>query len=430
MTDYLEFPAGLHLLTGWQSGDSDARQALRKLIDGTIAGFYDAKFAEPAPTDSVHTTASVHMLGLDILHDLYGIEATEYYKTDPERYARVNLMASCLLGVTKQYTTWAIYAFSCEAIGQLMMYPDKFPPGADPDVALINRDNWRSVTTPDFSTGIPKVINDMLRASQSLSKMQPLLQLSAPYSLAADIYGQEPLLADVLHDPDHVNELLDHLADQVLAPWIEHFLSEFPDGWIELSDASGSPFFIGPENCKTMAIRSIQRMVSDKPWANRVFDCNFRGDYVTQAKKKNRESRRKKAKSNANGGIDLLHLTDLKYDVCRDFMMRLEADKVPVSFYADQSITRGIPLTTGIGSPQIDRNRIADLEIAKQEIHGTAQEFVTAIKNVCAEIGHPDDVLNRQPWPSHVYFEDVNSKSQFDLIEIIIQTVRDEGVLR
>jgi len=430
MTNYLEFPEGLHLLSRWQSGDADAKKALRALIDGTIAGDYDAEFAEPAPTNSVHSTSSVHMLGLDILHGLYGVEAAEYYKTDPERYARVNLMASRLLGVTKQYTTWAIYAFTCEAIGQLMMYPDKFPPGSDPDNPLINKDNWRSVTTPDFNTGVPKVINDMLRASQRLSGMQPLLQLSAPYSLAADIYGQEPLLADVLHDPDHVNELLDHLSDQVLAPWIEHFLGEFPDGWIELSDASGSPFFIGPDNCKNLAIRSIQYLVKDKLWADRVFDCNYRGDYVTQAQKKARGSRRQKANGGANGGIDLLQLTDLKYDVCRDFMMRLEADKVPVSFYADQSITRGIPLTTGIGSPQIDSNSIANLEVAKQEIHEIASGFVTAIKSVCTEIGHPDELLNRQPWPSHVYFEDVNARSQFDLIEIIIQTVRDEGALR
>ena len=107
--------------------------------------------------------------------------------------------------------------------------------------------------------------------------MDPLLQISAPYSLAADIYGQEPLLADVVNDPEHVNALLDHLADKVIVPWIEHHLSVFPNGWVELSDASGSPFFIGPENCKTMSIRSIQRMDDGNLWNGRVFDCNYRG---------------------------------------------------------------------------------------------------------------------------------------------------------
>ena len=430
MNEYFKFPVGLHLLKRWQSGDENAKQVLRTLFDAAMAGEYDSLYCVPAPTDSVHVSASVHMLPLSILFDLYGVQSAEYYKTDPERYARVNLLVSCLMGVNKQYTTWALYAFTCEAVGQKMMYPDRYPPGSDPSEPLITKDTWQSLSTPDFNSGIPKIINDMLRVSQQLSGMEPLLQISAPYSLASDIYGQEPLLNDVVQDPDFASELLDYIADQVLAPWINHFISEFPDGWVELSDASGSPFFIGTDNCKALSIRSIQQMVKNKPWADRVFDCNYRGDYVTQAQQRKRGSRRRSAsKQGSTNQIDILQLTDLKYDVCRSFIMRLEADRVPVSFYEAQSINRGIPLTTGIGSPQIDRNSIANIGDSKQEIAIITQEFVAAIRNVCKAIGPPNETLNRQPWPSHVYFEDVNGLSDFDLVETIINTVRNEGAL-
>ena len=424
-----KFPAGLHLLSRWQSGDPDAKNDLNTIFDAAIAGHYDADFAVPAPADTVHVSASVHMIALGILHDLYGIESAEYYKTDPERYARANLMVSRLLGVNKLYMTWALYAFTCEAIGQVMMYPDKFPPGSDPDHVLITRDTWQSLATPDFTTGVPKIINDVLRVTERLTGMEPLLQISAPYSLAADIYGQEPLLANVVQEPDFVNDLLDHLADQILAPWIDHFISEFPNGWIELSDASGSPFFIGPDNCINMAIRSIKHMIDGKPWAERVFDANYRGDFVTQARKKDRGSRRRNAGAGTTDSIHLSQLTDLKHSVCRDFIIQLEADKVPLPFYEEQAIARGVPLTTGIGSSQIDRNSIPDLDIAKQEIFDTTRDFVAAIKNVCETIDLPEDNNVLQPWPSHVYFEDISSQSQFDLIEIIIQTVRDNGAL-
>ncbi len=367
------------------------------------------------------------MIALSILHDLYGIEAAEYYKTDPERYVRANLMVSRLLGINKLYMTWALYAFTCESVGQVMMYPDRFPPGANPDQVLITRDSWQSLATPDFTTGIPKIINEVLRVTERLTGIEPLLQISAPYSLAADIFGQEPLLAEVVHDPDFVNSLLDHLADQVLAPWIDHFISEFPNGWVELSDASGSPFFIGPDNCKNMAIRAIQRMTDAKPWARRVFDANYRGDYVTQAQRKKHRSRRHSAATDTAGSIDILQLTDLKYSVCRDFIMRLEADRVPVSFYKEQAIARGVPLTTGIGSSQVDRNSIGDLGVAKQQTLETAREFVGAIKQVCETIKLPDDNNVLQPWPSHVYFEDISAQSQFDLIEIIVETARNNG---
>ena len=244
--------------------------------------------------------------------------------------------------------------------------------------------------------------------------MAPLLQISAPYSLAADIYGQEPLLADVVHDPENVNALLNHLADKVLGPWMDHHIETFPNGWIELSDASGSPFFIGAENCINMSIRAIQYMLRDKPYANRVFDNNYRGDFVSQVKKKARRSRRKSSRDEVTGGVSLLELTEAKVSVNPGFIMRLEADKMDISFYEEQSIQRNIPITVGIGSGEIDRNSIGDLDAAKADISKTAQSYVESIKRVCETIDRPEDNSVQDPWPSHIYFEDVNGQSHLD----------------
>ena len=419
--------SGLQLLSRWQAGDANAKKEMTAIFDAAIAGEFDANFGVLAPSNEVHATASVHMLALAVLHDLYGIESAEYYKTDPYRYVRANLAVSRLLGVGKLYMTWALYALTCEPLGQPMMYPDRFPPGADPDVTLINKDNWRELGTPDFTSGVPKAIDDIMRVTEELTGMAPLLQISAPYSLAADIYGQEPLLTDVVHDPDNVNALLDHLADKVLGPWMDHHIETFPNGWIELSDASGSPFFIGAENCTNMSIRAIQYMLRDKPYADRVYDNNYRGDYVTQATRRARSSRRKSSRREAANGIDLLQLTEAKYSVCKGFMMRLEADKVDVSFYEDQSIQRNIPLTAGIGSCQIDRNSIGDLNAAKINIADDTRAYVESIKRICETIDLPEDNFVQDPWPSHVYFEDVNAQSQFELIELVLNEVRKGG---
>ena len=417
------YPDGLALLTRWQRGDFEARLELKAIFDAAICGEFDQNFSVLAPVDEVHSTASVHMLALAILYDLYGIKSAEYYKTDPYRYVRANLTVSRLLGINKLYMTWALYAFSCEILGQKMMYPEKFPPGSDPDHPLINKDNCFELKTPDFQTGIPKIIDDILRVTAELTGMEPLLQISAPYSLAADIYGQEPLLADVLHDPDHVNKLLDHLCDKVLVPWIEHHFEVFPNGWVELSDASGSPFFIGPENCKTMSIRSIQRMDNGKLWNGRVFDCNYRGDYVAEVKPKARRSRRKGKTLEVTPKVDLNELTDIKFSVCQKFMMRLEADKVDVSFYRDQSLMRNVPLTTGIGSCEVDRNSIEDLDMAKSQLEFAAANYAAAIKEVCETIDLPPDNFINQPWPSHLYFEDLNGESEFELVRLILEKV-------
>ena len=417
------FPTGLQLLKGWQAGDKEAKKEMTQFFDAAIEGEFDENFSILAPPDQVNSTASVHMLALALVHDLYGIESREYYNTDPYRYVRTNLAVSRLLGVHKFYMTWALYAFTCESLGQKMMYPDRFPPGADPDSILINKDNWHLLETPDFTKGVPKSIDDILSVTEELTGMPPLLQISAPYSLAADIYGQEPLLADLVNDPDTVNSMLDHLGDMVLAPWMDHHFKKFPNGWVELSDASGSPFFIGPENCKTMSIRSIRHMLREKPYADRVFDNNFRGDFVAEVKKKVRSSRRKNSDGMAPDKDKLIELTDAKVSVNPLFIMRLEADKVDISFYEEQAIKRNMPLTSGIGSPQIDRNSIDDLEATKVEIREESRSFVEAIKRVCETVDLPEDNYVSASWPSHIYFEDVNGQSEFKLVEIILEEV-------
>jgi acetylornithine/succinyldiaminopimelate/putrescine aminotransferase len=104
-------------------------------------------------------------------------------------------------------------------------------------------------------------------------------------------------------------------------------------------------------------------------------------------------------------------------------MMRLEADKVDVSFYRDQSLQRNIPLTAGIGSTEVDRNSIENLDMAKQQLGAAANDFVKAIKEVCEKIDLPSNNFVNEPWPSHLYFEDLNGESEFSLVELILKQV-------
>jgi hypothetical protein len=172
-----------------------------------------------------------------------------------------------------------------------------------------------------------------------------------------------------------------------------------------------------------MSIRSIRHMLRDKPYVERVFDNNYRGDFVAEVKKKPRSSRRKAVETVDVAKVGLQELTEAKVSVNPVFIMRLEADKVDISFYEEQAIQRNLPLTSGIGSPQIDRNSIEDLDATKAAFTEEARSFVQAIKRVCETIDLPEDNHVGAPWPSHIYFEDVNGQSQFELVEIILNEV-------
>ena len=223
----IEFPAGIRLLAGWQRSDRDSTERLREIVDAAVAGRLDQDFRRPAPVDAVHVGGAINLMTLTIMHQLYSMESAEFYKGDPERYIRTTMLSRRLLGMNKLYVSWPVYAFTAEAIGQVTTYPDQFPPGSDPDCMLITRDNWQSIAIPDMTSGIPKIIEETIACYTRLTGMEPILHLSAPYSLAADTFGQEQLLSALVRDPDFVIALLDHLVDHVHRPWIEHFCKDF-----------------------------------------------------------------------------------------------------------------------------------------------------------------------------------------------------------
>ncbi|MCP3938188.1 MAG: hypothetical protein GY708_22805 [Actinomycetia bacterium] len=425
--DEFVFPSGLHLLAGWQAGTQPDKDRLRDVFTAAFSGSFDSTFKNPAPRDAVHTSGSVDLLTLGLLNDLFGITAAELYKGDPERYVRSVLTSLKLLGMSKMYLSWPVYAFTAEALGQPMIYSDRFSPGTDPDNMLVTARNPNHWPVLDLTGHIPSIIDETLASYSRLTGFRPVMHLSAPYSLAADIYGHEQLINALTHEPEFVRQLLDHLADAVLEPWIDHFLDNHPDGWIELSDASGSPFFIGPRNCEELAIASTQRLVAQKPWRERVYDANYRGDWVTQARKRDGSSRRRGATTTNNRGPSLTELFEAKNSVCRDFVIRLADDRIPGSFYVEKAIERNVPLFMGIGATQIDRHGVVDLELACDDLRTVANDHVDAIRTVARSIAENGYGSTAPPWPGTVYFEDVSAESDFTLIEVIVGTVLGKG---
>jgi hypothetical protein len=424
----LQFPSGIDLLRAWQSGDEIASERLRTILGQTIAGNHDEIFRKPAPIDQVHVCGPVDLLTLTIMFRLYGITTERFYKDDPARFIRCSLMVQRLMGMQKQYISWPVYGFTAEALGQSIIYSDQYSPGSDPDDLRFDRDNWQSVETPDLDNGIPKLLEHYADWFHRLTGQQPVLHLTAPYSIAADTFGQETIINALTNEPEFVNQFLDLLADRVLEPWIERFFQRYPEGWVELSDASGSPFFIGPQNCRDMAIRSSQRLKSNNHWGTRVYDANYRGDYVTCAEKTTKKPSRRRAKSGATVvKISLEDLFEIKNSVCPDYVIRLAEDRIPTAFYETQAIENTKPLFLGIGATQIDRNSIADLPTHKILTQSMSIAYVETIKRVALSIA-TNGYKNRQPpWPGNIYFEDISAESSFDLIEIIIRTVLEEG---
>jgi hypothetical protein len=55
---------------------------------------------------------------------------------------------------------------------------------------------------------------------------------------------------------------------------------------------------------------------------------------------------------------------------------------------------------------------------------------VESIKEVAQVIKKNGYKLRKPPWPGTVYFEDVSSNSSMEIIEIIVDTVLNQGLLK
>ncbi len=438
LTDDFQFSAGSALLAQWQIGDDTAREKLRKIFDAAIEGQFDATFSEPAPADSVCITTSLHLLTLTLLNQLYGLTSADFYKGDPERFVRTTMMTQRLLGLSKLTLGWPNYAFGVEALGQLMMYPPQHAPGADPETPLVDHATWRELGPPNFNEGIPKIIDEMLLCFADLTGLEPVAHIPAPYSLAADIFGQEALLEALLEAPDFVEEFLTHLVNRVYVPWIDHLVNQIPGVWIELSDASGSPLFISPQLFMKIATAPVLSLIRDYPWGNRVFVANYRGDHLVKTaggKVRRRAGGRRHRRGNknnsaSNGEIQttsLAELIEFKLSICPDFIIKLDADEAPVSFYVNQAIHHSKPLYLGIGATRIDRNSIGDREAAKRELKDTAAEYAQAIKTVSEALAHSGQPRSALAWPGDIYIEDINAETDLGLVKTIVETVTIHG---
>jgi hypothetical protein len=411
------FTEGVKLLTQWQSGNEDASKKLKTLFDAVIIGKYDSCFGENVPEKRVNIRTSLHMTTLTLLNKLYGINSKDFYKGDPKRYVRTTLMTQLMLGIRKLTLHWPVYAFGAESIGQNITYPDHYAPSVSVGEPLIDRSNWKNLDSPDLDNDIIKVMEEMISCFIDLTNEVPIVHLPAPYSLVADIFGQEGLIMALIEEPEFIQTLLIHITRHIFVPWCNHFSKIFPNLLIEFSDASGSPDFIGPELFKNTAALPILHLINNYSWGNRIFVSNYRGDaYPKNPDKNNTE------------GIpnSLAEIIDFKLKVCPFFIIKLEADKEPVSYYIKQALRRNIPLHLGIGAIRIDRNNNLDHEISKKELKDLVVSYTLAIILVSKEISQ--NFNNYFKGYGDIYIEDINAESDFTFVKTIIDSVASVSV--
>lgn len=260
--------------------------------------------------------------------------------TAKDFYTNAQLLAGGTLEIQEKYgidvpvLDYDVYNIEAEAIGQEMKYSDTDMPDVDRTRPLIrDRDDLKKIRTPDFDTqGRFAHVIEMIKIFRKLigGETEITLRFCAPFSLAANIRGFEPLIMDMYTDPNFARSLFDRITDELLSPWILRLKKEFPGAKsISGADAASSLPIVNLDILREWIVPYVLRL--RELCGPEVYVPNWVGERHI----KNPEE-----------------MLDLKRQVCPGFIEGQDPDVAELGpeLYKKYSEKRDLPLLLGVGA--------------------------------------------------------------------------------
>lgn len=198
-------------------------------------------------------------------------ELTAYVRKIPQRvfYTRAEVRVPAMLELQAEYgfdiaqVTHDVYNIEAEGLGQAIIFNDDCLPDIDRSRPLIReKSDISKIKMPDFEhAGRFHNVVEMHQVFKELTGLEPGLGICAPFSLAANLRGIEPLILDIYTDPVFARSLFDAILCEVLAPYILYLKSQFPNvSRFNCADATASLPIVTPGILKDWCAKSILRL--------------------------------------------------------------------------------------------------------------------------------------------------------------------------
>jgi uroporphyrinogen-III decarboxylase len=225
--------------------------------------------------DRVPVFAQMHEFAAEHL----GIPRREFF-TRPDLLVPALLQTQLDFEVDVPSVTFDVYNIEAEALGQELVWLEGGMPDVDRKRPLVrDRGDLTRIRTPDFDkAGRFQQVIRMNALFKELTGLEPTLSFCAPFSLAANLRGIEPLLLDMHGDPEFAQGLMDAVVEEVLAPWILYQKRRFPGSTrISGADATASLPLVNLPVLRRWIVPSIQRL--RELCGPEVFVANWAGEH-------------------------------------------------------------------------------------------------------------------------------------------------------
>ena len=278
--------------------------------------------------DRVPVVTQMHEFAMKEL----SIPARQFYTT-PGVLAAGTLEIQEKYGIDVPVLDYDVYNIEAEALGQEVKYSDTDMPDVDRTKPLIrNRDDLKKIRTPDFDSDgrFPHVVEMNRIFRKLIGGAEITVRFCAPFSLAANIRGLEPLIMDIYDDPDFARNLFDRIVEEVLAPWVLHLKKEFPNVKnISGDDAAGSLPIVNPDIIRDWIVPYVLRL--REICGPEVYVPNWVGEKYLK---------------------DPQEMLDLKHQVCPGFVEGQDPDVEALgpALYKEYAQKKDVPLILGVGA--------------------------------------------------------------------------------
>ncbi len=221
-------------------------------------GFKRLSDAAGGTSDGIPFCAQMHEFSMRHM----AVSARQFY-SEPGLLVGGLLKTAADFGFDAPDLMWDVYNIEAEALGQKVVFFDDRAPACDNSDPLIKTEaDLARLEAPDpHSSGRMPFAFESLRLFKDLTGETPGAPICAPLTLAAQLVGFEKLVYFIYRKPDFVRRILAFITEEVLAPYIEAVLEEFPDApSADLSDAVASPPFLTVEMMEEFSIPYILRL--------------------------------------------------------------------------------------------------------------------------------------------------------------------------
>ena len=191
-----------------------------------------------------------------------GIPGDEFY-TDARKFVRGICETTERFGFDTPSFIWDVYNVEAQALGcRFVPFKDMAPAIENSDPLVKTEKDIARLKAPDpYSSGRMPMVFELMHEIKDRTGMTPFPCYCAPFTLASHVMTFENLVVQIQENPAFVHRLMAFLVDEVIAPFMNAVLKEFPEAPIaDGSDAVASLPFITQDMLDEFALGYIERL--------------------------------------------------------------------------------------------------------------------------------------------------------------------------